>query len=100
MLRAFDCSDFMPSPPRTFSDSVGFTPVLRLYEQFTSVSALSPRMCEVARIIGLPHPMHKIRRRHNRVCRVCGSSRHDSVHWVQLEKSEKSGRWVGRVDTA
>src|SRR5450631_1465907 len=27
MLRALDCSAFMPSPPRTFSDSVGFTPV-------------------------------------------------------------------------
>src|SRR5438105_3076488 len=25
MLRAFDCSAFIPSPPRTFSDSVGFT---------------------------------------------------------------------------
>src|SRR4030081_3232486 len=29
MLRAFDCSAFiLPSPPRTFSDSVGFTPAL------------------------------------------------------------------------
>src|SRR5919198_2360313 len=43
MLRALDCSAFMPSPPRTFSDSVGFTPALAPLEQFTSVSALSPR---------------------------------------------------------
>src|ERR1700716_3440649 len=27
MLRALVCSAFIPSPPRTFSDSVGFTPV-------------------------------------------------------------------------
>src|SRR4030088_715029 len=45
MLRALDCSAFMPSPPRTFSDSVGFTPVLApletVYQRFGPLPSLA-----------------------------------------------------------
>src|ERR1700694_5890852 len=44
MLRALDCSAFIPSPPRTFSDSVGFTPALAplgtVYQRFDSPPSL------------------------------------------------------------
>src|ERR1700732_2792992 len=45
MLRALVCSAFMPSPPRTFSDSVGFTPVLAplgtVYQRYRPLSLLA-----------------------------------------------------------
>src|SRR5437016_576654 len=44
MFRAFVCSAFTPSPPRTFSDSVGFTPALAplgtVYQRTTVDSVL------------------------------------------------------------
>src|SRR5215208_3141758 len=43
MFRALDCSAFMPSPPRAFSDSVGFTPVLAPLGTVYQRMALSPR---------------------------------------------------------
>src|SRR5438045_137147 len=50
MFRALDCSAFMPSPPRTFSDSVGFTPVLAplgtVYQRFGPLPSLPRRWAD------------------------------------------------------
>src|SRR6185437_813190 len=50
MFRAFDCSAFIPSPPRTFSDSVGFTPVLAslgtVYQRLGPLSRIREREYE------------------------------------------------------